>query len=493
MTLAILFAEDDSSDGSEDWDVGDLVYVEVDYDNSGTFTKVIQFATTAPTGSNFNVSAPTLDADFDGVGDVGGTELTPAFADFTVPLGTGNLVDIRITFDGLAAGDEDIALDNVRIIDGFVAAPGISITAPASGTVFAPGTTSVDVTWTTANLGGAETVDVTVNGSTTNVAVTATPYAVATTDGTTYNITVDLVDGGVLDTDTTDFSVGTLITVTDIAALRADVIANGLGRFYEITGSSLVTHTDAFRNRKWIEDTNISGVLIYDQAGIIGTAYAVGDLVSGLRGTTEEDSGVLRFVPTSDAGTIMSSGNAVAPQVVSITAFNAAPDDYESELIQLNNVTFVEGDGVATFGTGTNYTLSDGVDTAVKRTDFFSADYIGTVIPSSQLPNVVGVAGEFNGTSQIYVRSLADLTLSTRSFGVDTFNMYPNPTSTGFVNINSTNNELIKVRVLDVLGKQVLQSNVVNNKLNVSSLNAGIYILKLTQNNATVTKKLVIK
>jgi hypothetical protein len=39
----------------------------------------------------------------------------------------------------------------------------------------------------------------------------------------------------------------------------------------------------------------------------------------------------------------------------------------------------------------------------------------------------------------------------------------------------------------------VLQSNVVNNKLNVSSLNAGIYILKLTQNNATVTKKLVIK
>ncbi len=32
-----------------------------------------------------------------------------------------------------------------------------------------------------------------------------------------------------------------------------------------------------------------------------------------------------------------------------------------------------------------------------------------------------------------------------------------------------------------------------NNQLNVSNLNAGMYILKLSQNNATVTKKLVIQ
>jgi hypothetical protein len=89
--------------------------------------------------------------------------------------------------------------------------------------------------------------------------------------------------------------------------------------------------------------------------------------------------------------------------------------------------------------------------------------------------------------------NVASATLSINKFSSNKFSIYPNPTNTGFVNINSTNNELIKVRVFDVLGKQVLQSNVANNKLNVSSLNTGIYILKLTQNNATVTKKLVIK
>ncbi len=117
LTLAVLLAEDDSNDGNEDWDSGDLFYIEVDYDNSGTFTKVIQFAVNGSTGSN--VSAPMQDTDFDGVGE--GTELTPTFTEFTASLGTGSLIDVRLVFDGLAAGDEDIAVDNIRIVDGFAA------------------------------------------------------------------------------------------------------------------------------------------------------------------------------------------------------------------------------------------------------------------------------------------------------------------------------------------------------------------------------------
>ena len=36
---------------------------------------------------------------------------------------------------------------------------------------------------------------------------------------------------------------------------------------------------------------------------------------------------------------------------------------YESEYIELLNVSFAEGDGTATFSTGTNYTLTDGTNT----------------------------------------------------------------------------------------------------------------------------------
>ena len=492
LTFAMLVAEDD--DGTnEDWDDGSSFMVEVDIDNSGTFTKILQFEAIAlrPDGSTSTSNKePALDTDFDGVGD--GTTLSPSFQEFTAAIGSGSVIDIKLTFTNLKNGDEDIAIDNLRIIDGYVVSPTISVTAPIDGTVFAPGTTGVNVEFTTANLAGGETVDIDVNGTITT-GVTS-PFAAITTDGQAYNITVNLMNGAsTVDFEGVDFSVGTLTTVADITALRADVDANGAGSFYEITGGSLLTHTDGFNDRKWIQDATISGVLIFDAAGVIATTYAIGDMITGLKGTTAISNGVIQFIPTEDSGVIASSGNPVVAQTVTIPNFNATPDDYESELIELANVTFVEGDGTATFATGQNYTLNDGTNTAIKRTDFFTADYIGTIIPSTQLTSVIGVAGEFNGTSQIYVRSLTDITLGINDYIISGLNIYPNPANTGFVNITSVNGERIEANVFDILGKQVLESDVVNNQLNVSGLNAGVYILKLTQNNATATKKLVIK
>lgn len=71
--------------------------------------------------------------------------------------------------------------------------------------------------------------------------------------------------------------------------------------------------------------------------------------------------------------------------------------------------------------------------------------------------------------------------------------MYPNPTKTGFVTISSLNNNGTSVQVFDILGKQVKNETLTQNTINVSNLKYGVYILKITQNNATVTKKLVIK
>ncbi len=84
-------------------------------------------------------------------------------------------------------------------------------------------------------------------------------------------------------------------------------------------------------------------------------------------------------------------------------------------------------------------------------------------------------------------------TLSVDEFNTNSFKIFPNPTSLGYVNITSTNSEAMSVNVFDVLGKQVLNQTVRNNRLNVSTLKSGIYIMKISQNNTTVTKKLVIK
>jgi hypothetical protein len=84
-------------------------------------------------------------------------------------------------------------------------------------------------------------------------------------------------------------------------------------------------------------------------------------------------------------------------------------------------------------------------------------------------------------------------TLSTNNFDTIDFGMYPNPTSTGKVTITTSNSGNVTANVYDVLGKEVINRTVENNTLDVSNLNAGLYIVKLTQNGNSVTKKLVIK
>ncbi|GGI55894.1 T9SS type A sorting domain-containing protein [Winogradskyella haliclonae] len=79
------------------------------------------------------------------------------------------------------------------------------------------------------------------------------------------------------------------------------------------------------------------------------------------------------------------------------------------------------------------------------------------------------------------------------NFQIREFSVFPNPTNTGEVNISSVNVSPIAVTVFDVLGKQIKNETISNNRLDVSNLKSGIYLLRLTQDGATSTKKLVIR
>ncbi|MBT8244830.1 MAG: T9SS type A sorting domain-containing protein [Winogradskyella sp.] len=79
------------------------------------------------------------------------------------------------------------------------------------------------------------------------------------------------------------------------------------------------------------------------------------------------------------------------------------------------------------------------------------------------------------------------------NFQIREFSIYPNPTNTGEITISSVNTAPITVTVFDMLGKQVKNETISNNKLNVSNLKSGIYLTKITQDGATSTKKLVIR
>lgn len=69
--------------------------------------------------------------------------------------------------------------------------------------------------------------------------------------------------------------------------------------------------------------------------------------------------------------------------------------------------------------------------------------------------------------------------------------IFPNP-ATNYINIISNDAGLKNVEIFDVLGKQVLKT-VTEQTVNVSSLLSGIYMVKVTQEGKTSTRKLVIK
>ncbi len=110
LQLSILIAEDDSSDGNEDWDNNSSVVFEYQIDNNG-FQDLLAFESS---GGEFN-SEPAQDTNFDGTGN--GTALTETPAAFMATIGaTGMSLDLRLTVSFLDDGDEDVAIDNVVIM-----------------------------------------------------------------------------------------------------------------------------------------------------------------------------------------------------------------------------------------------------------------------------------------------------------------------------------------------------------------------------------------
>lgn len=72
------------------------------------------------------------------------------------------------------------------------------------------------------------------------------------------------------------------------------------------------------------------------------------------------------------------------------------------------------------------------------------------------------------------------------------FSMYPNPATKGFIYITSKISGAKDISIFDVLGKQVMKTSLSADRLDISDLNSGVYIVKIEQGKISTTKKLVI-
>jgi len=227
---------------------------------------------------------------------------------------------------------------------------------------------------------------------------------------------------------------------------------------------------------------------------VITNSFVIGDGMTGFRGQTTYFNGVLQIVPLENIAP-SSTGNTITPQVVTIANILGNVELYESELVRINNITFADGNGTNTFAGNVTYNINDGA-TMEFRTFLTEVDY---VVNSNVIPNVtrdiIVLVSKNVVTPRVVARSFVDVnTLSTKNFNtIDGLTLYPNPLKGNTLFLTSTANAIMSVQIFDVLGKEVLKSNVTNNAVNVSGLNAGIYIVKITEEGKTATRKLVIQ
>lgn len=76
---------------------------------------------------------------------------------------------------------------------------------------------------------------------------------------------------------------------------------------------------------------------------------------------------------------------------------------------------------------------------------------------------------------------------------IEGLSLYPNPVTNGKVYITSKNDNNKEIVIFDILGKKVLQTTISSRELGIPTLTPGVYIIKITEGDASATRKLIVR
>jgi len=127
--------------------------------------------------------------------------------------------------------------------------------------------------------------------------------------------------------------------------------------------------------------------------------------------------------------------------------------------------------------------------TTFGATDVLSGGLFISDEVASGFVSFVGVC-QCSPSNQLFGLELKE-TLGVGDNELSEFSIYPNPSSGETITIETSLLGNKQVSVFDVLGKEVINTQISNNELNVSVLEEGIYMVRVTQNGVSAIKKLI--
>jgi len=254
-----------------------------------------------------------------------------------------------------------------------------------------------------------------------------------------------------------------LIVVDGVQEDLIDNTAND-GCLATVNDGNLATDYWSYANRKWLPTDPLIYTVTYD------SCQQIASLPTDCSGSTSEASEGTYSTGINYAFT--SSGTDV------LVSFELLDTDKEgfSPQIFIAPSTFINMDS----SNAPTYTatLSDSYSVGDEVSFKFRGAYAGGLVTSRLFTYLVGGAD--------------CSTAGVEDISANAVKMYPNPAN-GVVYFSTSVNDALTVSVFDLLGKQVMDAQNVQSQLNISSLNPGMYFVKMTQGASSATKKLVVK
>jgi len=189
-------------------------------------------------------------------------------------------------------------------------------------------------------------------------------------------------------------------------------------------------------------------------------------------------------------GTEISSFDASATNFLHIDLWTLA--DPSSSRIKVTPVTTGTGESLVNI----DYTSGQWNSINIPVGDFTGLDLsqIYQFKFASNGPYTDGVAGDSQVPIDIYLDNIYFYSEATQGLNDNVFNtvkMFPNPAK-DTVQFSVKSNENLDIEIFDMLGKSVLRVNDVQNEVNISDLNSGLYFVQMTLGTQQATKKLIV-
>lgn len=159
---------------------------------------------------------------------------------------------------------------------------------------------------------------------------------------------------------------------------------------------------------------------------------------------------------------------------------------YTGDITYIPGTTRLVCTGAATNASGSAYSLDDGLTwIGVDSVQHNDVVFLNTTI---------GFTGGFNQSATVGgISKYTGTVLPTQSFEAAGFSVYPNPVNDSFTIQNGNNIAISGLTISDINGRTVktLDVNAIENQINISDLNSGVYFLNITSDNGSATKKII--